>query len=106
MGDAAFDEIRIEPPPSRHAKTMLETARRIIEAGMDDFAIARGNARTDDAGGFGDQDGVTAPRHFRRARKANSAGADNEAVDVVNVRTGHDASSNGIRRAFASKFPP
>jgi hypothetical protein len=56
---------------------------RIVKAGMDHLAVARGNAVGDAAGHFGDGDIVAGLRRGARNGKANDARADHQNLHCV-----------------------
>jgi hypothetical protein len=47
VGDAAFSAISIEHAAPFHAASRLERARRVVHAGVDDFAVTRRGAGAD-----------------------------------------------------------
>ena len=86
----------IEHLPSLDAGPRLQRSRRIIEAGMDDLAVARGYAAADAALRLDDDD--LASGHGERAAdgEPDHTGADDDAIDI---RCAHPA-------PFPSLFRP
>jgi hypothetical protein len=46
MGDAPLSAIAVKPFPARYAQAGFQRTRRVIQAGVDDFRIARRGLRT------------------------------------------------------------
>jgi hypothetical protein len=83
VADAVRFAVRIEQPPPRDAQRRLQRAGRVVEAGVDDLAVARARAVADAVGRLDDD--RLAPRERERARtgEADGAGADDDGIDAL-----------------------
>ena len=82
MGDASFGQIGIEPVLAGHAEPRLQRTLRIVEAGMDDLAVARGCLGADPFGGLDHQHLAPGQRQRPRDGEADDAGPDHHALDI------------------------
>ncbi|MNT31679.1 hypothetical protein D3C72_1675250 [compost metagenome] len=79
---APFGAIRIEQVLAAHAEAGLEAARRVVDAGVYDFGVARAGAGADGLGGFRHQHLAAGLGQRAGDRQADHAGADDDAIDV------------------------
>ena len=83
VADAARFAVRIEQAPAGDAEPRLQRRRRVVEAGVDDFAVARAGAVAD-AGCRLEHDRLAAAqRQLARDREADRAGPDDDGIDAV-----------------------
>src|SRR6185503_2562710 len=82
MRDRALGAARVEQVAAGDAQPRLEAARRVVQAGVDDAAVARRRLLPDLAIALEDRDRVAAPRERGRAREPDHAGADDESMNV------------------------
>ncbi len=78
MRDAARSAEFIEHAPPARAVTGAERAGRIINAGMNDFAVARGHSVADAAGRLGNDHVMAAQRRRARDRKPDNTRANHQ----------------------------
>jgi len=79
----------IEQPSSGDAQRRLQRPRRIVEAGVDDLAVARAGAVADAVGRLDDDRLAAAERELAGAREADDTAADDDGIDALhraNVR--------------------
>ena len=78
----------VEQVPPLHARARLERALRVIDAGVDDFGIARARVRADRVFGFQHDDLAAGERELARDGEAHDARADHHGVHSFQVRIG------------------
>src|SRR5262249_19135888 len=66
-----------------HAQARFERARRVVDAGVNDFGIARAGVSADALCRFEDDDLVAVARQSPRHGEANHSGADDDTVDAL-----------------------
>ncbi|MOA22557.1 hypothetical protein D3C78_1431200 [compost metagenome] len=79
---AAFGAIGVQQMLAAHAQARLQAARGVVDAGMDDFGIARAGAGADGLGGFGHQHFAAGLRQRARDGQADHARADHDAIHI------------------------
>ena len=79
---AVFDAVVVQLAAALHAAARLERARRVVHAGMNDFAVARRGAGADGVFALQHQQRA-AGREFARDRQAHHAGTDDNGLDVI-----------------------
>src|SRR6185437_9337800 len=89
----------IQPVASGNAEPGLERAARIIDAGMDDLAVARAGAGAETVGRFEDENFTAGLRQRSRHRQAHDASADDDRVDVVHAHEFREYSRRTRRNA-------
>ena len=82
MGHAMLAAIGIETLAAGDAARRLQAAGRIIEAAVDDLAVARGGLGADPVGAFEDDDLVPLQREGPRRRQADHPGPDDDRFDL------------------------
>lgn len=82
VADAARRAVLIEQVLAAHAQAGLQAAGRIVDAGMDDFGVARAGAGADGFGGFGHQHFAARQGQGAGDGQADDAGADDDAIDI------------------------
>ena len=104
-GDAVGGAIGVEGSAAGGAEAGAGAAWCVIEAGMNDFAVAGGCAGADGVGRFQHQDGEAGLGEGAGAGQADDAGAGDDGVDIgghgVGVR-GRD----GLARRCILRGPP
>ena len=83
MPDTALGTIPVQKIAPGQAQPGLERSRLIMNAGMDDFAVARTGVHAELPFAFEDQHLAAAARHGPGHREADDAGADHDAIDIV-----------------------
>ena len=86
MADAAGLAIRVQRPPAGDAERGLQRARRVIQAGVDDLAVARAGAVADAAARFEHERFPPVQGELARAGEADHARADDDGIDPVHVQ--------------------
>ena len=76
--DAVAGAILVQHAPAAHAVARAQRIGRIVHAGMDDLAVARGDAGADAMLGLRHDDVVAGTRRGARGREPDHAGADDE----------------------------
>src|SRR5579875_595458 len=94
-GHAALTAISIERAPSRDAEPRHEAGRRIIDAGMDHLAVARGCFGADTLGLFEHDHLAPGQRQRARHRKPDHARPHHDALDAVHLPLPAGARSSG-----------
>src|SRR5438445_161920 len=87
MGHAMLAAIGIEALAAGDAARRLQAAGRIIEAAVDNLAVARGSLGADSVGAFEDDDLVPLQREGPRRRQADHPGPDDDRFDLVHRLT-------------------
>ncbi|MNS94607.1 hypothetical protein D3C72_1288300 [compost metagenome] len=72
----------IESRLAFHAKPGLEASGRIIEPGVNDFAVAGGSGRAEFLFAFEDDDGEATHRQLACCRQSDHPGSDDDGVDI------------------------
>ena len=80
---AALGAIGVEALAPGDAGHGLEAAGRVVEAAMDDLAVARGGLEADRIGAFEDDDLVPGQCQRARRRQPDDPGADHHRFDLV-----------------------
>ena len=95
----------VEHAPAAHAVQRAQRIRRIVEAGVNHLAVARGDAVGDAARNLGDRDVVSAQRRRARNRKPDDAGADHKDLHRVSSHRhcGGQSSSISIGRPLIER---
>ena len=83
MGDAALCAVRVERPSPLHAQRSLERARRVVQAGVDDLAVARAGLLAERLMTLDDDRLDAAAGQFARAGQPDDAGTDHYTIDTV-----------------------
>jgi hypothetical protein len=82
MGDVTFAAVRVEPPSAIDTPLRLERTGGVIQAGVDDLAVARRRFRAGLPVPFQQQHGEPAATNKRtRYGRSHNAGADHDHVD-------------------------
>jgi hypothetical protein len=77
----------VQHPPRARAVVGALRPGRIVQAGMDHLAVARGDAGADAAGGFGDEYLVPGERRRPRHREPDHAGSDHQDLHLAPAQT-------------------
>lgn len=85
VGDSVRVEERIERAPAGDAEARLQRSGGIMQPGVDDFGIARGDAGADARVSFQHDNGSAAPRERIAARQADCACPYDRHVKVAHV---------------------
>jgi hypothetical protein len=80
VGDVVFLAEREEGAAALDAEAGLEGAGRVVEAGVEDLRVARGDTLAGLVAGVEDGDRVAAAGERERGREAGDAGADDDGV--------------------------
>ena len=83
MRNAVACTIRVQHAPAAHAVARAQRIRRIVHAGMDDLAVARGYAGPDAGLGLGHDDVMACECRRPRGREPDHAGADDEDLHLM-----------------------
>ena len=79
--------IGVEPPAPVDAAGRLEAALWVIDAAVDDLAVARGGLKADRPGAFEHQHLAAGQRQGPRRGEPDDPGADHDAFDLVHIRS-------------------
>ena len=88
VGDAALGAVVVQHLLALHAQTRFQRAGRVVDAGVDDLAVARAGAGAKGVGGFQHHHFAPLQRQRARHRQAHHAGADDHGVDLLRA---HDS---------------
>ena len=83
--DAVVAAIGVEPPAALDAGRRLQTVLRIIDAAVDDLAVARRGLEPDRPGAVEDEHLAAGERQSPRRGKPDHPGADHDAFDFVHA---------------------
>ena len=87
VGDAVRRAVRVELLASGDAQPGLQRPRRVVEPGMDHFAVARTGAGADSVLALDDERLQALPRKRARDREADDPGADHDRIDAVHIQS-------------------
>jgi hypothetical protein len=87
VADAARLAIVIEPLAPGHAQPCLPAAGRIVDAGVDDLAVARAGFAADGVAALEQDDLAATARESAGDGQPDDSGADDDAVDLIGHRT-------------------
>src|SRR5580704_8120255 len=83
MRDAALGAIAVEKIPAGTAQPRLERVGFVVDAGMNDFAVARAGVHAELAFAFENEHLTAGARQRSGRRESDDPRADHDAIDVV-----------------------
>ena len=85
VADAALRAVVVQHLPALHAQPRLQRTLRVVNAGVNHFAVAGAGAGAKGVGGFQHQHFAPSQRQRARHGQAHHARADHHGVDVFGV---------------------
>jgi hypothetical protein len=98
VGNPAFGAVGIQLAPAGDAKPRLERAGRVVDAGVDHFAVARADAGAEGRFGFEDNHLAAPVGKLPCHGEADDTGADHHAIDFFHRALWQSGSTHTMRK--------